>query len=309
MTGPGAPLVQGVFAALPTPVDSGGRPDLAALDRLVEGVLDAGVTGLCLSGATGEYPHLETAARLSLIRHVAPRLPAGRILLAAVGAPSMALTIDLGRAALDAGCLALLLPMPGFFRYDQDDLAAYAGAVAAELAGPCLLYNLPSFTNPLTSATIAALLTTGRAIVGLKDSSGDPALMDAVMHARGDRSWSLLVGDDRRLRDGLAAGWSGVVSGMAACCPELVLALAASVGRGDTAEQVRLQALLDDLVAHLMVLPVPWGIRVALAARGRPTGPLPLPLSAARRRQIADITAWFPGWLARLPLGAGGAVG
>jgi hypothetical protein len=44
-------------------------------------------------------------------------------------------------------------------------------------------------------------------------------------------------------------------------------------------------------------LPTPWGIRVGLAARGIDTGPLPLPVSAARTARIAAFRKWLPEWL------------
>jgi hypothetical protein len=53
------------------------------------------------------------------------------------------------------------------------------------------------------------------------------------------------------------------------------------------------------LIAQLAPFPTPWGIRVGLAARGIDTGPLPLPVTPARKQQIAAFTAWLPGWLVR----------
>ena len=41
------------------------------------------------------------------------------------------------------------------------------------------------------------------------------------------------------------------------------------------------------------MFPVPWGIRFGLAARGVPTGPMPLPLTAERRRQVEEFVASF----------------
>jgi hypothetical protein len=60
--------------------------------------------------------------------------------------------------------------------------------------------------------------------------------------------------------------------------------------------------LLDELITHIAPFPTPWGIRVGLAARGLQTGPLPLPVTPARRRQIAEFSAWLPEWLTRTGL-------
>ncbi len=291
--------VAGLYAAVVTPVDDDGRPDAATFDRIIDFLVTAGVSGICIAGATGEYPHFETADRKALIRRAAARLPAGCELLVGIGAPSTRLAAELGRAAIDAGSRALLLPMPMFFRYEQGDLAAYAAAISSTLRAPCLLYNLPAFTNGLEADTIVGLLNDQEFLVGVKDSSGRMEHLAAFQAARGNRPWSLLVGDDRALDAGLQAGWDGGISGVAGFCPELLVAIYRRHAAGEAAEAARLQRLLDELIEHLNPFPTPWGIRIGLAARGLATGPLPLPVTPARQRQISAFMAWLPDWLAR----------
>lgn len=295
--GANAMRVSGLFPALATPVTPAGAVDAVALDRLCDFLLERGASGVCVGGATSEYPRFETAERLGILRRVARRLPRGTTLLAAIGASSLPRTLELGRAALDLGCAAVLLPMPWFFPYEQEDLTAYASHVATTLGGPCLLYDLPGFTTPLDAGTSIALLESGAPIVGLKDSSGRETNLGRFVQARGGREWTLLIGDDRLGLASAEAGWDGAISGLAACCPELLveLHLAARDGRSEVAR--RCQALVDELIARLSPLPAPWGVRVALKARGLDTGPLPLPLSPGRAACIADIEAWLPGWL------------
>ena len=94
--------IQGLFAAVATPVRDDGRFDEAAFDRLVDMLVGAGVDGICIGGATGEYPHFESAARVTVIERAAERLPADKILLVGIGAASLRKTIELGKAALAA---------------------------------------------------------------------------------------------------------------------------------------------------------------------------------------------------------------
>jgi dihydrodipicolinate synthase/N-acetylneuraminate lyase len=293
------PAIAGLFAAVATPIHDDGRVDLGILDRLIDVLVEAGVSGICLAGATGEYPHFETPDRKAIIRRAAARLPRDRTLLVGIGGPSMRHTIELGETALESGSRALLLPMPMYFRYEQEDLESFCAQVSRALAAPCLLYNLPDFTNGLAPETIVNLLRDEEFIVGIKDSSGQVEHLDAFAQARRDEPWTLLVGDDRVLFKGLKAGWNGSISGVAGFCPELLVALYRSFVEKRHDETARLQNLLDELVAQLAPFPTPWGIRVGLSARGIDTGPLPLPVTAARRQQIAAFTEWLPGWLAR----------
>lgn len=293
--------LSGLFAALTTPLTTTGALDLATFDRHLDLVLEAGADGICLGGATSEYPHLELADRKVLITRAARRLPADKTLLVAIGGPTQRHALDLGRAAFDDGCTAVLVPMPMFFRYQQDDLQAMAHEIADRLAAPCLLYDLPVFTNPLAAATVIDLLTHERHIVGIKDSSGRVDHLTQYAEARGARHWTLMVGDDARLREAvLGARWDGSISGLASVCPELLVAIVRAARAGDVAETVRCQALVDELIGYVGSLPFPWGIRIAIEARGLPTGPLPWPMAPGRQEAAARLRAWLPGWLRRV---------
>jgi 4-hydroxy-tetrahydrodipicolinate synthase len=290
--------IQGLYPAVATPVRSDGAVDPAAFDRLCEFVLERGADGICVGGATSEYTRFEMPERLEMLRR-APRSAArGTTLLAAIAAPSLPRTLELGRAAFEAGYAAVLLPMPSFFRYQQGDLAAYCTYVAERLEGPCLLYDLPDFTNPLDPDTSIRLLRSVPNIVGIKDSSGRVADLRRFADARGTDDWTLLVGDDRYGLAAAEAGWDGAISGLACCCPELLVALHGSIRRGDAEESRRYQDLIDELIAHLSPLPTPWGVRAVLRVRGLDPGPMALPVSPERAAQLAHIDAWLPGWLA-----------
>jgi 4-hydroxy-tetrahydrodipicolinate synthase len=288
--------MRGLFAAVVTPVDVNGRLDLEVLDRLVAFLMERGVDGLCVGGATGEYPHFECEDRKAVVRRTAARLGSKGTLLVGIGAPSINATVDLGKTAFDAGSAAALLPMPMFFRYAQPDLQAYASNIAGRLAAPCLLYDLPDFTNGLEPDTVLALLESEPFIVGIKDSSGRQPRLGRLAAVRGERPWTLIVGDDRLLLEGLHAGWNGGISGVAGFCPELLVAIYQSGARGAWGDAARLQGLLDELIGRIAVFPTPWGVKIGLAARGIDTGPLPLPCTPERRRQVEGFTEWFRGW-------------
>lgn len=292
--------MRGLYAAVVTPLHADGGLDWTTFDRLIDFLLSAGVDGICIGGATGEYPHFEAAERRALVRRASERLPGGRRLLVGIGAPSVRRVLALGKAALDAGSRAVLLPMPMFFRYEQADLQAFAAHVSRALQAPCLLYDLPEFTNGLAPETTLALLREEEFIVGIKDSSGQEGHLTRFAAARAGSGWTLLVGDDRLLLRGLRAGWDGGISGIAGFCPELLVALHRSASTCDHEQTARLQRRLDELIARIAALPTPWGIRVGLAARGFDTGPLPLPLSTRRRQQIDEFTEWFVPWLDRM---------
>ncbi len=292
----GVPSLSGLIAALATPLDASGAVDLPTVDRVADMLLAADVAGVCLGGATAEFPHTSREERVAIIRRVAARLPASSALLVGIGATSPRDVVPLGLAAFDAGARAVLLSMPVCFPYAQDDLAAFCEHVASQLPGPVLLYDLPSFTTPLETDTILDLLERVPGIVGIKDSSGTRDRLATLAERRGDRPWRLIAGDDAVIPEAMAAGWDGSISGIAGFCPELLVALVGAARTGNTARTSELFGLLKTVIARISVLPTPWGIRVGLAARGIDTGPLPLPLSSRRAAQVESLRAWLPSW-------------
>lgn len=293
------PSLTGLFAAAVTPRTASGALDAHGFDRVLDLLLGAGVDGVCLGGATAEFPHATRLERSRLIAHAAGRL-GGAALVVGIGAAAPTDVIPLGRAALDTGARAVLLSMPLFFRYSQEDLETFCRETAAALAGPVLLYDLPSFTTPLSTETVLRLLSDAPHVIGIKDSSGQADRIARLAGERRGRPWRLLVGDDNLLTEALASGWDGCISGIAGAFPELMVALTQAARARDHVTRDDLLPLLRELFVQAGVFPTPWAIRIGLEARGIPVGPLPLPLSPTRRAQQTAFVAWLPTWLDRV---------
>jgi 4-hydroxy-tetrahydrodipicolinate synthase len=298
--------LSGVFAALATPIDDLGRIDLVTFERIVDFTLDRGVDGIVLGGGTAEYPHfsIDDRARLSAL---AVRRANGRgVVITCVGTSSIHSTLQLARCAQDSGSDLLLVPMPFFFRYEQQDLAAFVDAVCRAVTTRCLLYNLPSFTNPLDISTALQLIDETPNVVGMKDSSGDSERLKPLADARQSRSFSLFVGDDSLLLEALSAGWDGVVSGIACFVPELIAAVYRSYRKNDEKRARICQDTVDRVIEYLVRLPIPWGVRVGLETRGIPNGPMHVPPSPQRRVQMDEMAGWLIRWAAQNNLELGG---
>ena len=166
---------------------------------------------------------------------------------------------------MEHGARALLLPMPHFFPYSQDDLYAFCAAAAGRLDAPMLLYNLPRFTTPLELETVRCLIDAVPNIIGIKDSSGSLAILGGL-----NSGACRIVGDDSVLVAALDAGLcDGVVSGVAGVLPELTTFL---FDRRDSPAYPRAVELLTELIRHLSAFPVPWGLKLIAECRGITAG-------------------------------------
>jgi 4-hydroxy-tetrahydrodipicolinate synthase len=288
--------VSGVLAALVTPIDDAGQVDLATFDHVIDFVVARGVDGVVIGGGTAEYPNFELEDRARLAARAVQRMSGRGSVITCVGTASIHSTLRLARSAADSGSDALLIPMPHFFRYEQQDLTAFCERVCRSVPAPCLLYNLPSFTNGLDVQTAIHLLESMPNLLGMKDSSGEKANLAPLAQARQRRGFSLFVGDDSLLLDALRAGWDGVVSGIACFVPELIVAVYRSHRAGNAGQAAAYQATLDDLIEQVVRLPIPWGVRVGLEARGIPNGPMHVPPTQERRRQMDELCCWLRHW-------------
>jgi 4-hydroxy-tetrahydrodipicolinate synthase len=288
-------VVSGVYAAVSTPRDAAGAVDARALRFALKFLMEQGIRGFALNGATGEYC-LTSPEELRTIVEAGSEATAGRAeFVCGIGAAGIVASVENGRIAIEGGAKGLLLPMPHFFPYEQDDLDAFCRAAAEQLPVPILLYNLPVFTTPLDAPTVLRLVADCPNIVGIKDSSGSLGILRALTESGLDAC--RIVGNDAVLAGALREGvCDGVISGVAYVLPELLLALYAEGQTPETAEFGELSRRLDEFIGAVGGFPVPWALK--WIAESRAIAPLSFsqPLSPRRREQGRELQEWFRNW-------------
>lgn len=291
-------LVRGVSAAVLTPRLADGSVNAPGLQKLLEFLLDKGITSFALNGATGEFC-LTSAAQLRTLLTTARAIAGDSAeFLCGIGAADSAGALALARIAQETRVKALLMPMPYFFPYDQGDLEQFSRQIAAAVSLPVLLYNLPQFTSGLQKETVCTLISETPNIVGIKDSSGSLDILRHLSEQGVDAC--RIVGDDGALSAALRADvCDGVISGVACVAPELILAVYARGKHTDSAEFAAATNALDELIAQLSRFPTPWGLKWIAQARGILEARFPLPLSPARAAQGKQLELWFQSWFSR----------
>lgn len=284
-------FVQGVYAAVLIPRLPDGAFDSRGFRAILEFLRGKGLTRIVVNGATGEYC-LTTAPEVARMLTICGETMPGAPVLCSIGAPGLAGCLELGRVAIDHGARGLLLPMPHFFPYSQGDLRAFCADVAGRLEAPILLYNLPRFTTPLALETVRGLIDSVPNIIGIKDSSGSLGILGGL-----NSGACRIVGDDSVLVAALDAGLcDGVVSGVAGVLPEVTMFL---FHQRNSPAYPRAVELLTELIRHLCVFPVPWGLKLIAECRGITAAWFSQPLSVERTAQANEFRAWFPGWWAQ----------
>ncbi len=293
-----APL-WGIVPPLVTPLTERDQLDVGGLERQIERVIAGGVAGVFALGTSGEAPALSLATRLEVIR-VTTRLVRGRVpVLVGVTDTCLAHSLILARCAAEHGASAVVLSTPYYFPLEQLELEDLARTMAEESPLPVFLYNIPQFTKvAFEIGTVRRLIAEPR-ILGIKDSSGDLAYFRALCEvARARPDWTVLMGPEELLVEGLAAGGHGGVNGGALLWPKLLVELCAAARAGDTPRVDRLQSQLRQLGRIYRVCPHPAGVfkalKCALSLLGicadRMTEPLHA-LTPGERAQVREILA------------------
>src|ERR1700678_2465640 len=130
--------IAGLIAAAVTPRNRHQEIDFGAAFELVDFLSRAGVQGIALFSAAGEYPSLAADERARLLYLAVKRSRAP--LFAGIGAATLDSSLSLAHQACAAGAPAVLLPPPHFFRYEQDDIREFYLQFAANAGSGVPVY-------------------------------------------------------------------------------------------------------------------------------------------------------------------------
>jgi 4-hydroxy-tetrahydrodipicolinate synthase len=173
--------LSGVIAAVATPIDETGAPELKRAVKLARYLLDNGCDGLNVLGTTGEATSFSLDERMAVMSaYKAAGLPLDRQMVG-TGAAAVSDAVALTRHAAELGFAGALVLPPFYYKGVPDDgLIAYIGTLVQATADqpiPIYLYHFPAMSGlPWHVTLIKRLLESFPSrIVGLKDSSGDMA--------------------------------------------------------------------------------------------------------------------------------------
>jgi dihydrodipicolinate synthase/N-acetylneuraminate lyase len=288
---------RGVYAAIATPRrPSSIEGDAAALLDYLDAVVRAGVDGLVLFGSTGEFVHFDLSERMRLLMFAVRR---SRVpVLVNVSHSTLAGAVELAEHAVEIAAAGVLLMPPYFYRYGNPQLARFYEAFVRLLGGqiPIYLYNLPVFTNRISMDLAERLLASG-SFAGIKDSSGEWETFEALNALQLRRPFDLLMGNESIYLRARAAGAHGIVSGIAAALPELLVAIDEAFRKSDLSRAQRLDTRLQEFVTWLGKFPTNVGIKQTATVRGWKHEQFAVPLCDEISADLSAFRQWLEGWI------------
>ena len=263
---------KGSNVALITPMFDDGAVDYESLNNLIDFHIDAGTSSIVSVGTTGESATVGVKEHLKIIKHTidyaARRIP----IIAGTGANSTSEAIELTQEAKNLGADACLLVTPYYNKPTQEGLFQHFKLIAESVDIDQILYNVPGRTAVNMSIETTTRLSKISNIIGIKDATGDLAVIKELVKSCPE-DFLLLTGDDATAVDFLLLGGHGGISVTANVTPKELqkVYMTAIAGNADLARKANKELinLHQNLFVESNPIPVKWALhKMGMCSKG-----------------------------------------
>jgi len=287
-------VIRGIFTPNLVPFLDDGRINEEELRRLINWLIEKGVTGLYPNGSTGEFIRLSFEERKRVIAVVAAE-NRGRVpILAGAAESNLTMILEACRTYAELGCAAVSVTGPYYYKVSQESIEHFFRELAKRSPIDIILYNIPQFANEISVPVLTHLALDCPRIVGVKDSSRDfPRFLNTLQAIKPQRpDFSCLMGCEEILFPALLMGGDGGTIATAGVVPEVIMKLYHEFVNGNLAEAKRIQFKLLPLInAMLYGTNFPEGFRAGVSLRGFNLGTTRQLLSPREQSDLEDIRA------------------
>ncbi len=270
--------LSGIFPALTTPFENDALSVLG-LKSNIEKYNQFDLSGYLVLGSTGESVLMDEQESLAAIETVRASAGSEKTILAGTGMPSARETIRFTNMAAQAGADYAVVVTPYYYKGQMSAKALedFYRVVADHSQIPIVLYSVPKFTGldlPL-EATLA--LATHPNIAGLKDSSGNMALIEEIIKSC-SQDFTLLQGMGSVLFPSLLMGAKGGILALSDMAPGETVEIYRSAQAGEYQKakeiQMRILGVNQRIVGGLGVPGIKCAMDLLGYAGGIPRPPL-----------------------------------
>ena len=285
-------MLKGIFTPNLVPYLDDGRINEGELRRMVNWLIDKGVSGLYPNGSTGEFIRLSFEERKRVIEIVVEE-NRGRVpILAGAAESNLTMILEACRTYADLGCAAVSVTGPYYYKVSQESIETYFRELAKRTPIDVVLYNIPQYSNEIGVPVVTRLALDCPRIVGIKDSSRDfPRFLSTLNAIKPQRpDFSCLIGCEEILFPSLLMGCDGGTIASCGVVPEVIMKLYNETLAGHWDEAKRIQFKLLELIeAMLSGVNFPEGFRAGMSLRGFALGTSRQLLSPREQSDLEDI--------------------
>lgn len=232
---------RGVVVPMVTPVTEKGALDVPAVERIIEFFAQNNVAPL-LMGTTGEGNSVSASDGLLMVE-TAVKAAKGRILIyAGLTGNCFAEQLSQAQAYTAAGADVIVATLPSYYALTAEQMYGYYKALADNITGPLMLYNILATTHMTIPIDVVKRLADHPNIVGLKDSERDLERMRQCIDISRDREdFAYFCGWAAQSAYSLSIGGDGIVPSTGNFVPDMFNDLYSAATGGDMDTANRLQ--------------------------------------------------------------------
>ena len=237
----------GVWPALVTPLSPDESINVDVTRRLVDYLIDAGISGLYVCGGTGEGVLLPVETRQKMaetvVEHAQGRIP----IIVHVGAAATADAVTLAAHAEAVGADGAAAVPPFYYRVGFQGIIEHYETIARASSLPLYLYYIPSTTGVTLNAEQMWTLCQIPNVVGFKYSAFDMYLLEQILELSG-RTLNVFSGPDQLFAPMLTVGVDGAIGTTYNLLPHHFVALYEAFQDRDIARARKLQSQANRVI-------------------------------------------------------------
>ncbi len=271
------PVFTGACVAIITPFTPDNKIDFEQFGKLIERQIAAGTDAICVCGTTGESATMSLEEHMEAVEYCVKKVNGRTKVVAGAGSNDTAAALKISLHAEAVGADALLSVTPYYNKATQKGLIQHYEYIADRVHTPIILYNVPSRTGCGFTAATYQHLSKHPNIVGVKEASGNFALITETRALCGD-DFFIWSGNDDQVVPMMSLGAKGVISVVSNILPELTVKMTHLCLEGKYEEAAKLQIDTFDLASGLFAEVNPIPVKTASGMMGLCSGKMRLPL-------------------------------
>ena len=257
-----------IITAMVTPFKEDLSIDYAALEKLINHLIETGTDAILVAGTTGETPTLTHEEEAELFLFV-KKVVAGRVkVILNAGSNATHTAVESAKKAQELGADAILAVVPYYNKPSQKGIYEHFAAIASAVNLPVILYNIPGRTGVnMQPATVAKLANEFKNIVAVKQSNADLDLI-SDMKLLCPKDFVIYSGDDSLTLPMMSLGAYGVISVASHIVGKQMKKLISDFKSGKVEAATEEHLKLYPLFRKLFFAPNPVPVKAALAKMG-----------------------------------------
>lgn len=281
---------KGIWTAIVTPFEENGSIAWRDFEKILQKQVSSGITGIIIAGTTGESPALTVQEKLSLIKRARAFLGREVQIMAGSGSNNTVQSVELSRAALEAGADSLIVVTPPYNKPNLSGLVAHYSKIYEATHADICLYHVPGRTAQKLSLEDFLQLTKIPGIRSIKEASGDLGLFSAVAN---HCAVEVLSGDDPTFLSSLAVGGVGAISVVTNVFPRAFVLLQKAYEEVKPKAALKIHQILQPFIEILFCETNPCPLKAAMSVQGLCSNELRLPLAPVSQSNFKKIQETF----------------